>query len=157
MINCFKHPDREAAGMCVSCGKPFCEECLSEVDGKNYCKTCLVETVETLRTQPTVPAVYKKKNTAILLWLFLGGIGAHRMYTEKTWSGIAMLLLWIINVAVASSCTKLGAFDIDTYLSFLSDNPVAWIALLAHGIWYLADIVTISSNLFTDRRGNYLL
>lgn len=42
-MNCTKHPDREASGICVHCGKFFCNDCLVEVDGKNYCRTCLSE------------------------------------------------------------------------------------------------------------------
>lgn len=34
----------------------------------------------------------KQKMTALLLCLFLGGIGAHRFYVGKTGSGVAMLL-----------------------------------------------------------------
>lgn len=34
----------------------------------------------------------KSKTTALLLCLFLGGLGVHRFYVGKTGSGIAMLL-----------------------------------------------------------------
>jgi len=37
-MNCTIHPQREAAGFCVYCGKLFCADCLVEIDGKNYCK-----------------------------------------------------------------------------------------------------------------------
>ena len=40
-MNCVKHIDKEASGVCVYCGKFFCEECLVEVEGKNYCKSCV--------------------------------------------------------------------------------------------------------------------
>ena len=37
-MKCTNHPEVDATGMCVYCGKPFCEDCLIEVKGKMYCK-----------------------------------------------------------------------------------------------------------------------
>lgn len=37
-MNCYNHIDREANGTCVYCGKFYCEECLVNIQGKNYCK-----------------------------------------------------------------------------------------------------------------------
>lgn len=35
---CKNHPEKEAAGMCVYCGAPFCSDCLVDVNGKNTVK-----------------------------------------------------------------------------------------------------------------------
>lgn len=35
---CKNHSDREATGACAYCGNLFCEECLVEINGRNYCK-----------------------------------------------------------------------------------------------------------------------
>jgi len=40
-MNCYLHSDREAIGTCVSCGKFICNECKTEILGKNYCKSCV--------------------------------------------------------------------------------------------------------------------
>lgn len=160
MIYCSRHPDREAAGMCVSCGKPFCEECLSEVKGKNYCKSCLAETIEHLQKENTYRPVtsHKKKGVAILLWIFLGSLGAHRFYVGRIWTGLIMLLLWAFNtiIAVSSSLTILGGMDITAYLMFLSSAPLAWGALIVHGIWCFVDIVMLLTNSLTDSNGRSL-
>lgn len=37
-MKCANHPETDAVGMCVYCGKPFCSECIVEVQGKMYCK-----------------------------------------------------------------------------------------------------------------------
>ncbi len=37
-MECYVHPGTAAAGICVACGKPICEACRVEVDGKNQCK-----------------------------------------------------------------------------------------------------------------------
>jgi hypothetical protein len=37
-MNCSKHLQNEANGVCIYCGKFFCDDCLIEVKGKMYCK-----------------------------------------------------------------------------------------------------------------------
>jgi TM2 domain-containing membrane protein YozV len=46
MTVCYIHPDVQAIGTCVGCGKFICEDCTTEIKGKNYCKTCLDELFE---------------------------------------------------------------------------------------------------------------
>jgi TM2 domain-containing membrane protein YozV len=36
-MKCYNHPQVEADGFCVYCGKPFCKQCLAEIGGKYYC------------------------------------------------------------------------------------------------------------------------
>ena len=45
-MNCTNHPEAEAAGICVYCGKPFCKECLIEVKGKFYCKDDIANVID---------------------------------------------------------------------------------------------------------------
>jgi len=40
---------------------------------------------------------------AFLLWLFLGGVGAHRFYLGRTSSGVAQLLLFILGWLTVSA------------------------------------------------------
>lgn len=37
---CVYHPDIVAAGTCENCGRPFCQGCIVEVEGKVYCRPC---------------------------------------------------------------------------------------------------------------------
>ena len=37
---CFNHPIREAAALCVGCGRPFCRECITPVVRRMYCTAC---------------------------------------------------------------------------------------------------------------------
>ena len=39
-MNCYYHPDREAVGMCVACGKPVCLVCRAVLGEKFYCNLC---------------------------------------------------------------------------------------------------------------------
>lgn len=45
-MNCYIHGQKEAVGTCVGCGKFICEECNTEIKGKNYCKHCVEEMFE---------------------------------------------------------------------------------------------------------------
>ena len=42
-MNCSKHGEREAVGMCVRCHKLICEECKVKINNKYYCKECVSE------------------------------------------------------------------------------------------------------------------
>ena len=46
MAVCYVHNDVEASGTCVGCGKFICENCNTEIKGKNYCKKCVDELFE---------------------------------------------------------------------------------------------------------------
>ena len=39
--SCQNHADREAIGICVACRARVCTECVTKVDGINYCVGCL--------------------------------------------------------------------------------------------------------------------
>ena len=121
-MNCFKHPEVEAQGMCTYCGKPFCKECLVEVKGKMFCKDDLGNVLDEAKqasatAQPTinitnsnestntntnnnvmagVAAPRKSKTTALILCIlgFLGLAGIHRMYVGKAGSGVLYFLTY---------------------------------------------------------------
>lgn len=37
-MKCANHPEIDAAGVCVACGKPFCAECIQIKDNRYYCQ-----------------------------------------------------------------------------------------------------------------------
>ena len=39
-MKCYKHPDRDAVGMCVGCGNPICQQCNVKLDEDNCCEEC---------------------------------------------------------------------------------------------------------------------
>jgi hypothetical protein len=41
VATCANHAEREALGVCVHCRKLVCAECVTRVDGINYCVGCL--------------------------------------------------------------------------------------------------------------------
>jgi hypothetical protein len=46
MMKCPNHPEKEVKSACVGCGNFFCEDCLTQIHQKNYCKNCIVELAE---------------------------------------------------------------------------------------------------------------
>ena len=79
----------------------------------------------------------KKKSTGItyLLWLLLGGIGAHRFYMGRTGTGVIYLALQVLGWVTMA--TGLGIF-----------------MFIAVGIWWLIDAFLIPSMV---RQNNLLL
>ena len=118
-MNCVNHVDKEASGACVYCGKLFCADCLVEVEGKNYCKSCVgkafAEQKEISKSAQTINinnvsssnanAIANSNSTnamnqmistksrlvSLLLCLFLGYLGIHRFYAGKIGTGILYL------------------------------------------------------------------
>jgi len=48
VATCANHGEREALGVCVRCHKLVCGECVTRVDGINFCVSCL-ETIGAAR------------------------------------------------------------------------------------------------------------
>lgn len=40
-MKCTNHPEIDAVGICVKCGKGLCVECTKEIGGKFYCQVCI--------------------------------------------------------------------------------------------------------------------
>ena len=137
MISCSNHSDREATGMCVDCGKPFCAECLVEVDGKMHCKSCVATQIHNHSVSVDVSNIRpKSKSVTLLLCFFLGWFGIHRFYLGKVGRGFIHLLLGVILLPT---------------LYFTIIVPVAFFA-----VW-VADIIMILKNWVTDVYGRPLV
>lgn len=183
MISCKNHPERESAGMCVACGKPFCEDCLVDIKNKYFCKPCIAERLrrieerkkaaeqemEMQQSQPSPeparvivenipqhPA--KKKSTTLLLWLFLGGFGAHRFYTGHVLTGFVYICLWFVNVCLSwSSFMQILSDPSNSYSIIMQNSDVGSFISIIIGLWLFIDFVCIISNVFTDKYGNSLM
>lgn len=131
-MKCTNHPEIEAEGMCVYCGKPFCKACLIEVKGKFYCKDDIGNVIDDAKNSnsqtpvinitnnnentntnvnatPGVMVSPKNKMVALILCCigFFGIAGLHRMYVGKIGSGLAYLLTY-------------GLFGIGTVIDLIS-------------------------------------
>lgn len=68
----------------------------------------------------------KKKSLLIayLLWWFLGSLGVHRMYAGRMASGVAMLVVFVVSLA-------------------LTIVAVGFVGLLVIGAWWLVDAILL--------------
>lgn len=114
-MKCTNHPEVEAQGMCMYCGKPFCKECMVEVKGKMYCKPDLDNVLDEAKSSNSTPTINitntndntnsnvnanigsfgvmtgrKSRTVALILCIlgFFGFAGLHRMYVGKVGSGV---------------------------------------------------------------------
>lgn len=39
---CQHHSEEAAVGICVRCGAPLCDACITKLDGINHCRSCLL-------------------------------------------------------------------------------------------------------------------
>ena len=81
----------------------YCNKCGKEIDDEALiCPHCGCGTLNYIRDHAKAEArvqvqaapARKKRSTALLLCIFLGGLGAHRFYVGKIWTG----LLWLITL-----------------------------------------------------------
>jgi hypothetical protein len=42
---CYHHPDRQAVGQCIECGRTVCSECKVVFDSRIYCNSCIEKRV----------------------------------------------------------------------------------------------------------------
>ncbi len=95
-MNCRNHSEREATQICISCGKPMCDECTININGKNYCTECL----ETFINVASNNSGTHKKNK--ILTFFLGFIpGISHMYLGLINKGLAIMGLLFVSLFLA--------------------------------------------------------
>jgi TM2 domain-containing membrane protein YozV len=134
-MRCANHPQAEASGACVYCGKFFCSDCLVDYRGRSYCKAHIGNALDAASASPagypppitihnTVNAAAvarsgyvlrcstKSKTAAFLLCLFFGLFGVHRFYVGKFGTGLLWAFTgglfvfgWIVDLVAIASGT----------------------------------------------------
>lgn len=102
----------------------------------NVVATAPTATTTTTTTDESVSTL--SKTTAILLCLFLGGLGAHRFYAGKVGTGLVQL---------ASRIMLLPVFLDEYNEDYLWAMTLAFIAI---NIWILVDLILICCGEFRD-------
>lgn len=92
---------------------------------------------------PPDPRLYGRPDSrdlviTLLLWFFLGGLGAHRLYLGQTGTGIAMLCMSVLGFL--TTCIIIG------YI------PIAIV-----GIWVIVDLILILTGNLKFKDGRRLL
>jgi hypothetical protein len=98
-MNCYIHPDREATGTCVGCGKFICGECTTPVLEKNYCPQCVAKGIPYQTASST--------NTLAILSLIFGIISIPTSFCYGC--GIIFAIVAIITGFIARSQIKQSA------------------------------------------------
>lgn len=70
VATCVNHAEREALGVCVRCHQLVCVECVTRVDGINFCVRCL-EAISARRSAPA-PARTSRLQEAVSTVLLTG-------------------------------------------------------------------------------------
>ncbi len=60
-----------------------------------------LSTAEQILVEQRVTNEAKSVGVAYLLWIFLGGLGAHRFYIGRPGSGLAILVLMVLGIALS--------------------------------------------------------
>jgi len=94
-MRCAYHPESDAVGACVRCGRLVCAECKVELQGKIYCNTCaeeiLLDKAKREVSKP-VAAIITEENTS--------GQGKVAVIPQEIrgWNWGAFLLNWIWSI-----------------------------------------------------------
>jgi len=113
MANCAYHPDRDAVGACVSCGRLICAECKTVLGGKIYCNPC-ADKVFTVKAETGVG----RTETGVLEAENTSGQGSLAVIPREIggWNWGAFLLNWIW--AIGNS-VWIGLLAIIPYAGFI--------------------------------------
>jgi len=68
-MKCAYHPEKDAVGACVNCGRMVCSECRAMLGGKIYCKPCAGEA---FAARPTLPVEQAGGAIASLVCAIIG-------------------------------------------------------------------------------------
>lgn len=123
-MKCSYHPETEAVGICVNCGRAVCGECQVLLKETSYCKYCLENLVPGRERLIAVSSIaHKKYNwfqrhlhwTLIIVWiaiypilfafgLFLGFTGLYYSMSELafnlTWTALSLIIYFGITAWV---------------------------------------------------------
>jgi hypothetical protein len=100
-MRCAYHPDRDAVGACVNCGKPVCSECRTLLGEKIYCGPCANQLFVPKPAAPAVPAARSGALTVgAVLNIIAGGIGVIAGLVLISHYGLGLIFLVPSAVAI---------------------------------------------------------
>lgn len=151
-MKCTNHPEVDAAGMCVYCGKPFCKDCLVEVKGKMYCKDDLGNVLDEAKNSGSASPVInitnsnESSNVNTNTNTNINGRGTAPV-SEK--SKIVALVLCIIGFFGFAGLHKI-------YVGKIGSGLIYFITFGWFFVGTIIDLLTIIGGKFRDKYGFYL-
>ena len=151
----------------------FCVKCGESIsDDVTFCPKCgakISEGAETTAVAPVEDVSPKSRLAALLLGIFLGGLGIHNFYLGRIGRGIGQLILgvlgWIFYIAgifSAINASLTGAayaynYDYDTAVTAVAGSAglilFAILLLMASGIWALVEWILVACGKARDKNG----
>lgn len=109
----------------------------------------------------------KSMVAALLLCLFLGGLGMHRFYAGKIGTAvlqllmlgvgfIALMITLIAGAAAIVAEVETGVADANAEAGFGAGAVITWLVWGALGLWVLIDFIRIVAGKFPDKQGRAL-
>lgn len=79
LVNCFNHPDRVALGLCKSCGRGLCRDCLAELQDGLACKGRCEQRVTLINriidsNRQVLAVARSNTRSAVVLLFVMGGL-----------------------------------------------------------------------------------
>lgn len=147
-MQCSNHPGNPAAGMCTYSGKPYCGDCLVEVEGKMYAKENLGKVMaEAKASNSNQPMVFMNSSSSSSSAAAVGGGYGHQQRATRS-KGTAMVLSLLLVIGLGglhrfyTGHTGIGLVQLFTFGGFL--------------IWGIIDILAISGGTYRDVDGMHL-
>lgn len=102
-MHCKYHQNIKANNICHMCKSPLCEDCVLEINGKVYCKDCLLQNKnlknEIINTLPNQDAKIQTKN-GLLTLIFSALPGCAQMYLGLYKRGILILMFFMASLGL---------------------------------------------------------
>lgn len=113
-MKCATHPDVDAVGVCVNCGRAVCSTCRTVVGGKTYCPACATSVSDVVKRKPTAKPIAGGilgiiagvLGSVVGIILIAGGATPEFPWQPVDWSeaglGIALVVFGIAAIAGSS-------------------------------------------------------
>jgi len=125
-MKCATHPDIDAVGVCVNCGRAVCPTCRTVVGGKTYCPACATGVSNEAKRKPTAKPIVGGilgiidgvLGLALGLILIVDGATLGYYLESVDWSevgfGIALVIFGITAIAGSSFAVARKNFTVAT-------------------------------------------
>jgi len=153
-MKCAAHPDADAVGVCVNCGRAVCSRCRTVVSGKTYCPACAPRASDPVKKQETgkpvaggiLGIIAGVLGLALGAILIAGGSATDYYWESVDWStvglGIALVIFSILAIIGSSF-----AFGRKNFTLSVAGGVCAVLALWPLGIPSLI-LIAMSRNEF---------
>ena len=112
-MKCFNHSEIDAVGVCKSCGRALCHDCIAEVGLSCSCKERCEAVVASLNDVTERNKTVYQKSSAIYRWfgifslmlgILLAGYGSVSIFFSDPAQALLVLLYGLIVIGIGVAC-----------------------------------------------------